>query len=170
MKKLYLLAAILFTITFTSSAKVTREDVRELLRLQGVENLEQAADMLYQKYLDAEKGKTGDLEEGIGKSAVSGISMGLYQSRNGCYTHTSWLPGFMQDWYKKTVTTDMILGKSLTWQKVWRETDYIADRAAFNTLSDYFGDQWYFAVISHMIVKNTTAELIRHKMKYGRFF
>jgi hypothetical protein len=167
MKTTIILIAVII-ITSIGNAQITKDNIKQLLIAQGVENAESQAASLYDQYTDNKQIDVLQLNKALGESALSGISMGLYQSRNACYKNTSWMPKFMQDWYSINVKTDKIYGKSLTWQKIWREADYMNDRLAYEDLNKFFDGKWYFAAVTHMFVKNLTGAMIRNKMSNGR--
>ena len=150
------------------TAQVTRDDIKELLAVQGVNNINERADKLFEAYnssLDVEAIAWG---KAAGESAFSGICMAMHQSRTAGYNNVSWMPGVLQDWYKVSFATDNVYGKSLTWQKIWREMDYTSDRIAFDEIRRLFKNNYFEAVIAHFLVKNITAALVRNEFKSGR--
>jgi hypothetical protein len=167
MKTTIILIAVMIISSF-ANAQITRDNIKQLLVAQGVDNPELQADNLYNQYSEGKSFDMMALNKALGESALSGISMGLYQSRNACYKNVGWMPKFMQDWYSAALKTDKVYGKSLTWQKIWREADYIGDRMAYEDLNRYFDGKWYFAALTHMFVKNLTGAMVRNKMSSGR--
>lgn len=163
---------ILFICTSFTKAQLSREDVKEILLIEEyqTENLDKAADELHRKYLDKISYEQTDLLNGIFTSSLSGIGMGVYQSRTANYQYSNWLPQFIEQWWNIKPQTDMVLGKSVSWQKVFKEIDYIFDRKGYENLNRFFGGKWYYSYITHAFIKNLSAALIRHKFKYGRFF
>lgn len=167
MKTTIILIAVIILSSF-ANAQITKDNIKQLLIVQGVDNPDVQAENLYNQYTDNKQFDMFQLNKALGESALSGISMGLYQSRNACYQNVSWMPKFMQNWYSTTIQTDKIYGKSLTWQKIWREADYMSDRQAYEDLNRFFDGKWYFAAITHLFVKNLTGAMIRNKMSSGR--
>lgn len=163
---------VLFIFTSITTAQLSQEDVKEILLIEGyqTENLDKETEELHRKYLDKISYNHTDLLTGIFTSSLSGISMGAYQSRTANYQYSDLLPKFVQQWWVIKPNNDMVLGKAASWQKVFREIDYIYDRKAFENLSRFFGGKWYYSYITHAFIKNLSAALIRHKFKYGRFF
>ena len=96
--------------------------------------------------------------------------MGAYQSRTANYKYSVWLPQFFQEWWKIKPNTDLVMGKSFSWQKVFKEIDYIFDRKGYENFNRFFGGKWYYTYITHTFIKNLSAALVRHKFKYGRVF
>jgi hypothetical protein len=167
MKTTIILIAVIIISSF-ANAQITKDNIKQLLIVQGVENPDAQAEGLYNQYTEGKQFDMLQLNKALGESALSGISMGLYQSRNACYQNVSWMPKFMQDWYSTTIKTDKVYGKSLTWQKIWREADYVSDRQAYEDLNRFFDGKWYLAAATHMFVKNLTGAMIRNKMSSGR--
>lgn len=170
--KLSYLKIILFLIVLVASpilnAQVTRDDIKELLAVQGAKNIDENADKLYEAYTSSLEFDATDWSRSAGESALSGLSMAMHQSRTAGYKNISWMPGFMQDWYKISFATDNVYGKSLTWQKIWREMDYTTDRIAFDEMRRLFKNNYWEAVIAHFLVKNLTAFMVRNEFKSGR--
>jgi hypothetical protein len=165
---------ILFIFSSVCFSQITKDDIREVLILEGYRDgveLQAQADLLYASYLDKVSYRISDLAEGAGYSFLSGLGLGAYESRTFGYKHTSWMPGFMQTWYKASPAIggepDYTL---LSWEQVWREVDYASDRAAYTKLKIFFHNKWYLALLTHWIIKNTAATMVRDKMKYDRFF
>jgi hypothetical protein len=97
--------------------------------------------------------------------------MGLVQSRNSYYPkNISWLPQFMQNWYMDKPGVNNIFGQFFTWQKIFRETDYMSDRLAYDDLNRFFEGKWYLAALTDIFIKNLTGAMIRNKMNSGNFF
>jgi len=165
---------ILFVFTSVSFSQITKNDIREVLILQGYREgteLQARTDLLYDTYLDKISYQGADLASGIGLSFLSGIGLGAYESHVFGYSNTSWMPGFMENWYKGTPFNYGQADYTLfSWEQVWREVDYASDRGAYDKLKIFFKEKWYFALLTHWIVKNTAATMIRDKMKYDRFF
>jgi hypothetical protein len=156
-----------------SFAQLSRDDIKEILLIQGnplSKNLDAAADELYEKYTGETSFRKEDLATGVEYSIASGLFMGFHQSKTANYESTEWLPLFLRKWYGIKPRTDEVLGKSASWQKIWREADYTTDRMAYTQWERYYGGSWYYSVLTHWLVKNTVASLIRHRMKYGTFY
>lgn len=169
---LSILRNILFILLFFSSyqiAQITKDDVKIVLELSGC-NDESKIEKVWQCYKELSSNNKDDLLKGLGFSALSGIALGAYESSVFNYSHSEFLPGLMRNWYENRITSDGVFDKSLTWQKVWREVDYSTDRTAYNYFQKFFGDKWYLAIMSHWILKNTFATIIRDKMHYNEFF
>jgi hypothetical protein len=167
MKAILTLTAVVF-LSIVSFAQLTKENIKEILALQGNQagqSLDEQAEYLYDRYIEKTSYRTEDAITGFGQSILSGISMAAHQSKTAGYTNTGWMPKFMQDWYGVTKKTDEVFGKSLTWQKIWRESDYINDRNGYSDLNRFFGDKWYLTLASHLFAKNVSAAFIRAKMK-----
>jgi len=171
MKKLFYILFLLSSVCF---AQISKDDIKEVLILQGYRDgaeLQARTDLLYDSYMDKVSYKTSDLLKGFGLSFLSGIGLGAYESHTFGYKHVSWMPDFMQQWYNKSPNfTGEPDYSFLSWEEVWREVDYASDRAAYEKLNIFFRNQWYYALITHWIIKNTAATLIRDKMKYDKFF
>jgi len=166
--KATLTIAVVVLTSVLNFAQLTKENIKEILELQGNQTsatIDEQAEDLYQRYIDNTSYTMEEGLKGFGQSALSGISMGAHQSRSANYTNTGWMPKFMQDWYGTVKKTDAIFGKSLTWQKIWRESDYINDRGGYNSLNRFFGDKWYLTLATHLAVKNTFGALVRAKMR-----
>lgn len=167
MKSTLTIAAVVL-ISALNFAQLTKDDIKEILALQGNQvtaNIDEQAEYLYDRYTEKTSYKTEDAVTGFGQSILSGISMGAHQSKTAGYTNVSWMPKFMQDWYGVTKKTDDVFGKSLTWQKIWRESDYVNDRNGYSDLNRFFGNKWYLTLASHLFVKNASAAFIRAKMR-----
>lgn len=165
---------IFFIFSSLVFCQITKDDIREVLILQGFRDgaeLQAQTEFLYQTYLDKVSFRTNDLLQGVGLSFLSGIGLGAYESHTFGYKHISWMPEFMQKWYS---SSQNLTGEPnyamLSWEQVWREVDYASDRAAYDKLNTFFRNRWYFALLAHWIIKNTAATLIRDKMKYDKFF
>ena len=164
--------SIFLLTTVAVNAQLSCEDVKEILIIQGetTNNLDKEAEVLHQKYLDRISYHEQDLIDGIYTGVISGVCMGAHQSRTANYLHSNWLPGFVEDWWTIKPQTNMAFGKVASWQKVFREADYIYSIKEYNNLNRYFGDKWYYTIPASAFIKNLSASLIRHKFKYGRFF
>jgi hypothetical protein len=159
-------------IAFSLFAQVSQEQIKEVLELQGFkdsENLDQFSQLLYKKQVESGSYRTLDLLNGIMLSACSGVSLGAHESADFGYKNDKWLPKFAQTYFEWRPVTDNIFGKVLTWQKVFRETDYYADRKSYQALKKYFNSA-YIAYPVYWIIKNTFATLIRDKFKYDKWF
>jgi len=150
-------------------AQVSQEQIKEVLVLQGSQTPDAESLILYQTQGDRFSYRTLDLLNGLLLSACSGVSLGAHESADFGYTHDEWLPKFAQHYYEWRPVTDNIFGKVLTWQKVFRETDYYADRKSYQALKKYFNNA-YIAYPVYWIVKNTFATLIRDKFKQDQWF
>jgi hypothetical protein len=167
MKTTIILLAVIIISSF-SNAQITKDNIKQLLIAQGIENPESQAEVLFNQYADSKQFDMLQLNKALGESALSGVSMGLYQSCNANYQNIGWMPKFMQEWYGTTIKTNQVMGKSLTWQKIWREADYISDRQAYEDLNKFFSGKWYFAAITHMFMKNLTGAMVRNEMSSGK--
>lgn len=166
----YLIILLVTMTMLLSGQQLTRENIKEVLVLQEEKDIDAVAENLYRRWVEINSWQTDDLLTGIGLSSLSGLALGAHESYTFGYQHTGWLPGFMQHWYGWRVNTDAVFVKSFTWQKTFREVDYITDRMAFGKLKKFFKQKWYFAYAVHWVVKNTFATLIRDKFKHDRFF
>lgn len=171
MKKVLYIIILLSSIGFS---QITKDDIKEVLILQGYRDgaeLQAQTEFLYEHYLDKVSFKAKDLLEGFGLSFLSGVGLGAYESHAFGYKNTNWMPEFMEKWYNSSPN---LTGEAnytiLSWEQVWREVDYASDRAAYEKLNTFFKNKWYFALVTHWIIKNTAATLVRDKMKYNRFF
>ena len=152
------------------SAQITEDNIKQLLIVQGISNPESRAKDLYNEYTENKQVDLSVLNTALAESALSGVSMGLNQSRNSYTTKDiAWLPKFMQSWYMNSCGTDNIFGKFFTWQKIFREADYMSDRLAYEDLNRFFEGKWYLAAISDIFIKNITGAMIRNKMNTGSF-
>ena len=167
--KVILFMLVVFLAPFVK-AQVSKNDIKELLLVQGINNVDQKASDLFNAYYSSTDTKLQDWGMAAGESAVSGICMGLNQSRTAGYKNTSWMPGFVQDWYQQSFASDVVLSKAFTWQKVWRDMDYATDRMAYEDLKRLFKNDSYKAAAVQFVVKNIAAALIRNEMKSGRLF
>lgn len=149
-------------------AQVTKGDIRELLLAQGMDNVNQRAEKLFGEYYSSHRVTGGDWTKSLGESALSGVCMGLNQSRAAGYTNISWMPSFLKSWYNNSFSSDNVYSKSLTWQKVWRELDYASDRMAYEGLRNLFKDNTLKAAAVQFIVKNIAGFMVRNEMKSGR--
>ena len=163
---------LLFFPAIAAYAQLSQEDVKDILIIQGYnpDNINEEATELHKKYLDKICFKQEDFLNGIADAALSGISMGAQQSRTANYTHSNWLPGFIEQWWTIKPRTDQTFGKVLSWQKFFRETDYIFNFSSYESLNRFYGGNWIFSLITSTFIKELSASLIRHKFKYGRFF
>jgi len=166
---------LFFTVFITvdvSYAQMSKDEVITILSLEeynGIGNANEV-DIIYERYLNMVSYKPNDLLQGIGYSALSGVSLGAVESSEFGYTKSGWLPSFLKDWYNNSPHSGgepmyQIFG----WQEVWREIDYASDRAAYESLKLFFGGKWYFALLAHWLVKNTFATVVRDKFKYDKF-
>lgn len=143
--------------------------------LQGSQSPEYDSIILYDKYL-SEQDNTKILTGAIFGSAVSGVALGSHESFTFGYKDSGWMPKFMQDWYNWKPQTDAVFGKSFTWQKIFRDVDYISDRYAWNKwkmvfkAKEFFSWQTLLAYASHWTAKNLFATFIRDKFKHDTFF
>lgn len=170
-----LVIACFILFACNSYAQLTKADIKEVLILQGSQAPEYESIVLYRKYLE-QQDNTLTLISGIIGSAVSGVALGSHESFTFGYKESGWLPDFLEDWYNYRPNTDAVFGKTLTWQKVWRDVDYASDRYAYNKwkllyrAEDFFSWQTLLAYITHWTVKNTFTTLIRDKFKHNEFF
>lgn len=171
------LKVILITIFIAnlSFGQITKDDIKDVLLLQGLNDyteIEAQSQLLYEQYIEKVSYNFSDLAEGFGYSVLSGISLGAHESNSFGYRNTGWMPKFMRDWYESTqgVYSNTVFGDMFTWREVWKQVDYIADRNAYQSLNKFFEQKWYLALITHWVVKNTFATMIRDKMKHNKLF
>jgi hypothetical protein len=166
--------ATFLLITSASMAQVTESDIKDILALQGKSDIEIQVEskQLFQQYQDLHAYQTEDLLLGLGLSMASGAALGMYESNAFGYKKTGWMPEFMEDWYYNSMNhrTDGVFAKTLDWQKVFRNIDYLTTITGFNTLNKYFGGKWWFAYPAYWISKNVVSTLVRDKMKYDNWF
>ncbi|MGE5498871.1 MAG: hypothetical protein ACM3Q2_12400, partial [Syntrophothermus sp.] len=154
-------------------AQLSRDDVKEILIIQGMTDsasIESEADEAYTSYITRTSFNTSDLSSAVLSSMGAGAAEGLFQSRTASYKNIKWLPGFMRDWYNYLPADEAVFARFDTWQKNFREADYLLDRPAYNSWNRYFGGAWYLSYPAHWALKSLSASLVRHKMKYGNFF
>ncbi len=149
-------------------AQVTQDEIKELLIVQEIKNVDQRSKDLYETYYSGTEIGTLDWGKAVGESAASGICMALYQSRTAGYKNLSWMPDFVRSWYTQSFASDNVYSKIFTWQKIWRETDYAADRTAFDAFRHLFKNNYFKAAIAHFLVKNFTAMMVRNEFKSGK--
>lgn len=167
--KIFLLTALLSTISF---AQLSKEDIKEILIIQGGDEsayMDEQVNDLYEKYSEKHSYQTTDLAMAVGYTAASGFSQGSYESYTYSYDNTSWMPGFMQDWYAKRVTGDEIFGPSLTFHKIMRSADYMSDRLAYNQYKRYFNGNPLLATAAQFVVKSFTRYMTLNKFRTGSF-
>ena len=150
--------------------QVTKDDIKELLIAQGMENVGHKASELFNEYYASHRVTNYDWGKAAGESALSGICMGLNQSRTANYSNVSWMPAAVRNWYNNSFSSDLLFSKAFTWQKVWREFDYASDRMAYNDLKYLFKNNSYKAAALQFIIKNIAALIVRNEMKNGRMF
>ena len=120
-------------------------------------------------------GYTQSIYKAVGMSALSGVSLGMHESYTFGYTYDKWMPKFMSDWYEWRPNTDAVFGKVFTFQKVFRDLDYAADRTGWNEWKKVWHQEKFFswetlgAYFSHFLVKNTFATFVRDKMKHNEW-
>lgn len=176
MKVLFL---IFFTFTLNINENIaqtlTEEQIRLVLELQGSQYPEAETMILMDKYLErASDWKT--LVGAVGMSSLSGVALGSHESFTFGYRYSGWLPEFMEDWYKWKPQTDAVFGKAFTWQKIFRDIDYAADRVAWNKwkqtwkVKTFWSWQTLGAFGSHFVVKNTFATFVRDRMKHDNWW
>jgi len=174
---------IIFFILFLTNlvtAQVTKNDVKEILDLYGkyihTGMCELEYEKVYEMYITQEKYDINIFYKGFTSSTLSGISLGAYESYLFNYKHSEWLPKPLENWYNWRPQTDAVFGKSLTWHKIFRATDYSFDRTAFNNWKKFYGVETFWswnqlaAYLTHFTVKNTFATIIRDKFKYNEVF
>jgi hypothetical protein len=162
---------LFFYILFVTAglfAQITKKDIETILLLDNQNPAK--ADTLYRIYLEKTAYKQPEMIEGILFSAISGTSLGFYESKSFGYKNDGWLPGAVRDWYREVNNSEFLLGKAFTWQKIWREIDYITEIKGYLNWFKYFGNRWYLAYPVHWIIKNTFATIVRDKMKYNEAF
>jgi hypothetical protein len=169
MKAIITLVGIII-ISSISYAQITKEGIEQLLIAQGIDNPKPQAEALYNQYTDNKQFDIMEMNKAFMESAVSGICMGFYQARNFKYKNVGWMPQFMQDWYSTRMKTETIFGKSFTWQKIWRESDYMTDRLAYEDLNRFYNNKWYLTAITHLVLKNLSGSMIKNKMRIGQLF
>lgn len=169
-------AAMFYLFSCNTSAQyLTQDNIREVLILQGNIYPEYESLILYDKYLGQQNNANALISAFVG-SAVSGVALGSHESFTFGYKEVGWLPGFMQDWYKWKPQTEAVFGKSFTWQKIFRDIDYVSDRYAWNKwkmvfkVKEFFSWQALLAYASHWTTKNLFATFIRDKFKHDTFF
>ena len=166
-----LIAAIILTSNLF--AQLTRDDVREILIIQGEvtqQNLEEQTEAVYSRYNERNSYRTTTLLNAVSLSFSSGFSMGLHQSHTALYNRTEWMPGFMQDWFASRKDVDGVFSLGGQANKVFRDFDYVTDRMAYNEFNRYFGNNWIYTYLSHTLLKNVTAYAVRHRMSQGTWF
>jgi hypothetical protein len=163
---------ILIIICSVCKAQITENNIKQLLIAQGIDNPATNAEILYNQYTENKKfDDIAILNKALGESALSGLSMGFYQTRNAWnHKDIGWLPKFMQNWYMDKPGVNNIFGQFFTWQKIFREIDYMNDRLAYEDLNKFFEGKWFLATITDMLVKNLTGAMIRNRMSMGRLF
>ncbi|MBI9070753.1 MAG: hypothetical protein JEY94_04105 [Melioribacteraceae bacterium] len=166
--------ALLF-LSLTLQAQVTKSDIRDLLVLQGFSDLaeiEAQTSVIYDSYLDKISYNFGDLLAGVGYSALSGVSLGAHEAHQFGYKKIDWMPKFMQDWYKSSdrALPQSVFGDFFNWREVFKQFDYVADRNAYESLNTFFKQKWYFSLVTHWVVKNTFATIMRDQMKHEQPF
>ncbi|MBI9070752.1 MAG: hypothetical protein JEY94_04100 [Melioribacteraceae bacterium] len=167
--KTIILLAIFSTVSF---AQLTKDDVREILLIQGGEEsayMDEQVNDLYDRYSKNNSYQTSDLAIAFGYSTLSGFSQGSYESYTYSYDNTSWMPQFMENWYNKRVSGDELLGPSLTYHKVLRSVDYISDRMAYKQYKRYFDGNPYLATAAQYFVKSFATYMTRNKYRTGSF-
>jgi len=170
---------LLLFFTFTSFCQeLTKDQIQLVLELQGnidKDAIPPATELLYSRYLDRETFDVPALASAISLSSLSGVSLGFHESYTFGYTNDKWLPGFVQDWYEWRPETDAVFGKTFTFQKVFRDIDYISDRSAWNNWKKVWNVKKFWswgtlgAFVTHFTVKNTFATFVRDKMKHDDF-
>lgn len=160
------IAILIALLCAFANAQITKDNIKQLLIAQGFDNPDGAAEELYQQYNENNLiDNNSILSRGLAESALSGLSMGFYQSRNAWDSkNISWIPKFMQNWYLNKPGVDNLLGQFFTWQKIFRETDYMSDRLAYEDLYEYFNGNWWLATLTDVFVKNLFGAMIRRKM------
>ena len=166
-KFLVLLSALsALVVSLPAYPQVSQQDIRDLLIVQGNHNftdLDAKSELIYNRLLDIKSYKFNDFMYAAGMSALSGIGQGAYESDTfDGYNDIDWMPGFLQKWF---VNSKLPLKESnyklFNWQMIFRETDYICDRIAYEKLNVFFKNQWYWAYLVHWIIKNTFATIVR---------
>lgn len=163
-------AILIIMIPFVMYGQDLDKDViKKVLELQRIQNSEAVSEILYKQYIAETSYNIGDMLIGTLYSSISGASQGLYESANYGYTNIGWMPKFLQTWYNYRPNTDAVFGKVLTWQKNFREADYIADRAGYKRFNKFFAGKWYIAYPVHWVLKSTAATIFRAKMKHDNW-
>lgn len=167
---------ILFILIYLDIyAQISKQDIRDLLIVQGnidITEIEVRSEYIYNQLLDKKSFKFNDFIYAFGMSALSGIGQGAYESNNfGGYDQIDWMPESLQKWYmNSTLKGKEPNYKLFNWQMVFRETDYICDRIAYEKLNVFFKNQWYWAFLVNWVVKNTFATITRDQFLSDRPF
>lgn len=158
-------------------AQISKDAIKTILILQGIsQNIDEETEILFDKYIDFTKHDKNDLFIACGWAVLSGIALGNHESTTFGYSNSSWLPDFAEKWYNWKPQTDAVLGKTFTWQKVWRDIDYASNIAGYNKFKRFYGVKKFlsletlYSYLSMFLVKNTFASFIRNKFKHNKFF
>lgn len=169
--KFRFLLFLFFLLDCLLYAQVRKDDIKEILMLQNIseEDLDAQTNLLYDQFTEKVSFRLSDLLDGALYSSLSGLSLGAYESNTFGYKNSGWLPKPLHDWYNSRMgyKADYNL---LSWQFFFREADAVTDRLAYDKFLRFFKNKWYFAIISHWIVKNTFATMTRDQFRFGKPF
>ncbi|MGE5499938.1 MAG: hypothetical protein ACM3Q2_17830 [Syntrophothermus sp.] len=171
-------AVILLMGTLLRAQQITQDDIRIFLMIQNSnltgDSLKAQSEMLYGKFMKHISYRFADAAEGALFSVISGISMGANESNviRNSYGHYSWMPKIFQDWYNMAPRERPGVPDyhPLSWQFFFREIDMAAEIRAYYQWLRFFRNEWYLALLTHWIIKNTFATIIRDLFRYGKPF
>lgn len=117
--------------------------------------------------------QTKDILLAIGSSIVSGYGLGSYESKN-FYAPNAYQKSFLADsWYSEWAnlnTSGNAWLKVGDYDKVHRTLWLTFDKYAWNKYLKFFSGNWLYAYLSHFIVSNSMAGLVRNLAKHGTFY
>ena len=159
------------------NAQLTKQQIEEVLLLQNKNKIEiiVESEYLMDKYL-AQRDPWIDGSSAFGFSFLSGTALGAHESFTFGYKNSEWMSTSLENWYNWRPQTDAVFGKAFSWQKIWRDVDYAADRAAWNKwkqtwkVKTFWSWETLGAFGSHFVVKNTFATFVRDKMKHNNWW
>lgn len=167
MKRLLLFFVLLSGLVFCQVPSDVNDAIKTVLQKENIENREAILSEINAYYISETSYNFKDLVAGIGYSAVSGTSLGVFESNAFGYTYPHLKGGAIKDYLTWNTPTDKVFGKILYPQKISREVLYISSRAALNSLKRFYGGNLFFAYATWWVLHNTTATLYRDWSKYG---
>lgn len=136
-------------------------------KLKSKIEIEQFCEKVRITFVEASQYHTRDLLIGMGESSLSGIGLGMLESHAFGYRYPHLGPGALRDYLLMNQAGDAVFTKFWHSAKVGRSLNDIFDRAGYNRLRKFYGDKWFWAYLTHFVVKNTTATFYRDWAKYG---
>lgn len=182
--KIFLIFCLYCQICFTQSDKeikqiigatwqvLIEEQIIPLTTARVLNKFEQEVllEKVRQKIIDYSSYHQDNLISGIIYSAMSGLSLGVYESNIFDYGWDKLPDGSFKDYLKWHIQTDRVYNKIFTPAKIFREFDHYSDAVAVFNFYTYYGHNSFLVYITHFTIKNIFATFVRDYAKYGKIF